>query len=526
MAAKSVILQDPRYAAFVERYSGDPLGFATHVVGVKPSEDQEDLFNAMVDPQAKVSVVSGTGTGKTFSFSIVALWHMICHPVGYYDGKIELGSNTYIGAPTIKQVGDGVWKEMSDARLAIANGEYSWLIDYFTIGKTRVTVRGYEDQWFISQIAMKKGEAVGVAGKHRFWQLVILDEAAGIPDEHFNVIDGTQTQGGNRTLMASQGVRNAGRFYESHHNLSIAAGGSWLPLRFSSENSPFVDEKWLKDRLTECGSRNSVEYKIRVRGLFADDSSNNLLSRSEMEEAFNIGPIIQDDEPFGLVVLSDVAAGEYRDDSIAWIAKIIGDGDHGPEARRVEYYALPIASNEKNEIDLAGDLQNLVGKLSNATLYVDAGGIGGTVCKLIERSGGTVVRVNWGAPCFKNEYQKRFYNLRACAMVRFRDAVRQGRVSVTADLDRRTKEKILLQASRLPYYFSEAGGLRYVMVSKDDMRKEGIKSPDYIDAMSFAFLEGCHYMTAVLTDQGSGGLAKGAMDQAKAEAENAFADVD
>jgi hypothetical protein len=137
-----------------------------------------------------------------------------------------------------------------------------------------------------------------------------------------------------------------------------------------------------------------------------------------------------------------------------------------------------------------------------------------------------VVRVNWGAPCFKNEYQKRFYNLRACAMVRFRDAVRQGRVSVTADLDRRTKEKILLQASRLPYYFSEAGGLRYVMVSKDDMRKEGIKSPDYIDAMSFAFLEGCHYMTAVLTDQGSGGLAKGAMDQAKAEAENAFADVD
>ncbi len=192
----------------------------------------------------------------------------------------------------------------------------------------------------------------------------------------------------------------------------------------------------------------------------------------------------------------------------------------------MEFFALPIASNEKNEIDLAGDLQNLVGRLSNATLYVDAGGIGGTVCKLIERSGGTVVRVNWGAPCFKNEYQKRFYNLRACAMVRFRDAVKQGRVSVTADLDRRTKEKILLQASRLPYYFSEAGGLRYVMVSKDDMRKEGIKSPDLIDAMSFAFLEGCSYMPAANKEKDESGLAKGAMDQAKAEADNAFADVD
>lgn len=325
--------------------------------------------------------------------------------------------------------------------------------------------------------------------------------------------------------MASQGVRNAGRFYESHHNLTIEAGGSWLPLRFSSERSPFVDEKWLRDRLTECGGRNSVEYKIRVRGLFADDSSNNLLSRSDMEETFKIGRIINDDEQFGLVVLSDVAAGEYRDDSVVWLAKIIGDGDYGPEARRVEYYALPIASNEKNEIDLAGDLQNLVGKLSNATLYVDAGGIGATVCKLIERGGGVVVRVNWGAPCFKNEYQKRFYNLRACAMVRFRDAVKQGRVSVTADLDKRTKEKILLQASRLPYYFSEAGGLRYVMTSKDDMRKEGIKSPDMIDAMSFAFLEGCTYMTAAGGESEGGSVAQGAMNQAQDEAESAFADV-
>lgn len=517
MAAKTVILADPRYGDFVERYAGDPLGFATHVVGVKPSEDQEELFDAMIDPQAKVSVVSGTGTGKTFSFAIIALWHMLCHPVGYYDGKVELGSNTYIGAPTIKQVGDGVWKEMSDARLAIANGQYGWLVDYFTIAKTRVTVRGYEEQWFISQIAMKKGEAVGVAGKHRYWQLIILDEAAGIPDEHFDVIDGTQTQGGNRTLMASQGVRNAGRFYESHHNLSIEAGGSWNPLRFSSENSPFVDEKWLTDRQVECGGRDSVEYKIRVRGLFADDSSNNLLSRTDMEGTFKRGRIIGDDEPFGLVVLSDVAAGEYRDDSVAWIAKIIGDGDHGEDARRVEYYALPIASNDKSEIDLAGDLQNMVGKLSNATLYVDAGGIGSTVCKLIERGGGVVQRVNWGAPCFKKEYQARFYNLRACAMVRFRDAVKQGRVSVTAELDRRQVEKILLQASRLPYHFSEAGGLRYVMESKEEMRKNGIKSPDMIDAMSFAFLEGTTFIPAQSGQDQAGGARGQAVDKLAAE---------
>jgi hypothetical protein len=56
------------------------------------------------------------------------------------------------------------------------------------------------------------------------------------------------------------------------------------------------------------------------------------------------------------------------------------------------------------------------------------------------------------------------------------------------------REKILLQGSRLPYSFTEAGGLRYKMMSKEDMAKEGIKSPDLIDAFSFAFLENCHYV--------------------------------
>lgn len=515
------ILEDPRYAEFVERYHADPLRFAVEVTGFTPSADQMDLFGEITPENAKVSVVSGTGTGKTAAFARIALWHLLCFPVAVYEGKVEIGSNTYIGAPFIQQVADGIWKEMQDARIAIANGPHAWLNDFFTITKTRVHVNGYADQWFINQIAMKKGEAIGVAGKHRYWQLIIIDEAAGVPDEHFDVIDGTQTQGGNRTLMASQGARNAGRFYESHHALKRENGGSWSTLRFNSEKSPFVTTKWLFDRANESGGRNSVEYQIRVLGLFAQNSSNVLLNRADIEAAFAPRKIIGDDEPFGLVVLSDVALGEYRDDSVAVVAKIIGDADHGTDARRVEYIEIPIAANDKNEIDLAGDLVNLVGKLSNATLYVDAGGVGATVCKLIERSGATVTRVNWGIPCFKNEYKSRFYNLRACAMVRFRDAVRQGRVVLPQGISKKLREKIIDQGSRLPYHFSEAGGLRYVMQSKEDMRKDGIKSPDLIDAMSFAFLEGATYM---VTD-GVAGLAGSLVDAVSQKAAEMFAGV-
>jgi len=487
---------DPRYAAFIERYHADPLRFAVEVTGFMPSADQKDLFHAITEQSAKVSVVSGTSTGKTAAFARIALWHLLCFPVAIYEGKVEVGSNTYIGAPFIQQVADGIWKEMQDARIAIGGGLHAWLLDYFTITKTRVHVNGYADQWFITQIAMKKGEAIGVAGKHRYWQLIIIDEAAGVSDDHFDVIDGTQTQPGNRTLMASQGARSAGRFYDSHHTLSLKNGGSWRSLRFNSELSPFVTSKWLRERESESGGRHSVEYQIRVQGRFAQSGSNVLLSRIDFEEAFKPRKIIEDDEPFGLVVLSDVALGEYRDDSVAIVAKVIGYADHGPDARRVEFLEIPICSNDKNEIDLAGDLLNLAGKLSNATLYVDAGGVGATVCKLIERSGGTVERIDWGKPCFKKEYKARFYNLRACAMVRLRDAIRQGRVVLPQGLSKKLREKIIDQGSRLPYHFSEAGGLRYVMDRKEDMLRDGIKSPDLIDAMSFIFLEGATYMAA------------------------------
>ena len=114
------ITLDPRYEDFVAKFHADPMRFAVEVTGFAPSWDQEELFAAITPCSAKVSVVSGTGTGKTASYARIALWHLLAFPFAVYEGKVEVGSNTYIGAPLIQQVADGVWKEMQDARIAIA----------------------------------------------------------------------------------------------------------------------------------------------------------------------------------------------------------------------------------------------------------------------------------------------------------------------------------------------------------------------------------------------------------------------
>jgi hypothetical protein len=492
------LLLDPRYRPFVERYAADPLRFLIEVCLMRPSEDQADLAMFVAPPDAKVSVVSGTGTGKSAGLGRIALWHLLCFPYANVEGKAEIGSNTYIGAPVMQQVADSIWKEMKDADLQMASSPHGWIRDYFVITKTRVYVVGYSEQWFIGQVAFRKGEAVSIAGKHRYWQMIIVDEAAGVPDEHYDVIDGTQTSPGNRTILASQGAKNTGRFYDTHHKLSVANGGAWDSLRFSSERSPFVTDKWLAARLLECGGRDSLEYRIRVRGQFFDGSSSYLLTRDDVEAMLKLSPVIGPDEPYGVIQLSDVALGEYRDDSVLLVAKVIGYEDFGLLARRVHIMAVPICDNDKNEVDLAGDVVNnhkALGAQGFAPLtYMDNGGIGHAVATLVERSLVPVNRIDWGAPCFREEYQKRYFNQRACANVRLRDAIRQGRVSVDPAVPDRVRQKLLEQGARLPYHFSESGGLRYVMRSKKDMADDGIKSPDVWDTLAFCFLEMTTYI--------------------------------
>ena len=495
---KKTLLQDSRYPAFVERYHADPLRFAVEVAGLEPSADQVKLFYDIAPKNAQVSVVSGTGTGKTTAFARIALWHLLCFPIASYDDsdKIEIGSNTYICAPVVQQVADGVWKEMEDTREQIRNGLHAWILDYFTITATQVFVNGYKAQWFITQAALQKGKSVSIAGKHRYWQMFIVDEAAGVSDEHARVIEGTQTSAGNRTLLASQGVRTAGWFYDTHHKLAKANGGSWTALRFNSEKAPWVTKDWLRAREIESGGRHSVEYRIRVLGEFAQSTSNMLLTRPDIDKALEGKQIIGDEEPYGYLVLSDVAAGVYRDSSVVWIAKVIGSADQGEDARRVEFIELPVNDNAINEVDLAGRIIDIAGRKPNSTTYLDAGGIGAAVLKLIHLSDGVATGINWGKPCFRKEYKDRFYNLRACAMVRFRDAIKQGRVSIRADMSQQTLQQLIDEATRLPFHFSEAGGLKYVMEKKEEMKKQSIKSPDLIDAMAFAFLEGVSYMAA------------------------------
>lgn len=483
---------DPRWPEFVKRYAFDLNRFAFEVCGQRSTWQQVELFNSVQDPGSRTSVASGHGTGKSRGLAIICLWHLLCF---HY-------SNTLVTAPKIEQVRNVSWKEIADIKDFIASGGQAWIADMFTVEAERVYVKGFKDQWFIIAKTAPRGSPENLAGMHRDWYLIIADEASGVTDGNFGVLSGALTDKRNRMLLTSQPTRNTGFFYNTHHKLSKARGGPWTALTFNSEESPLVSREFILEKRNEYGGIDDPQYQIKVRGAFPENLVGQLLSRSVLEKVIGAPSVIPEGADYGNMVLVDVGQGEYRDKSVIITAKVFGNGQpHEEDARRVHVTGIPICSNTISETKLIGELIQIAAKLSNVTVVVDGGGIGGPLIKRLHELGMTgIVKVMWGNPCFKKSLKEVFFNQRAQAMVTVARAVKAGQVSIdkAAFTDSRHETDLLDQGSRIPYHFNDKA--QYVIESKRSPEWEGLPSPDIWDALSFAFLEDAQYMTSDAPD--------------------------
>lgn len=489
MAVKTkavALLDDPRWWDFIERYAYDIGRFAVEVCGMNdvkeggnpaPTWQQFDLFELIQNNGCRVSVSSGHSTGKTRSAGIVGLWHLCC-----YANSIMMFT-----APQITQLRNQVWKEITICYNLMMLGEFAWLAEHIVIKAESVCIKGYEKTWHIIAKTAPKGAPENLAGLHGDWLFIWADEASGVPDANFGVLGGALSDSRNRMVLTSQPTRNNGFFYDTHHKLSKHQGGVWDSLVFNSEESPIASKEFLAEKLIQYGGRDDPEYQIKVLGRFPDRTDIYLNSESQLDPCFE-RKVIADNQQYGYLICVDVGAGEYRDYSAILVLKACGYGDYGDDARRVELVDVPMFSNSRDLQFLGGKVLDVYTQYENATVLIDRGGMGVAVCQQLENTGVPVTRVNWGEPCFNNELRKRFFNQRAQALVMLSRAIKEGRMGF---LDCRYKTQLLQQGSRIPYTFDEKA--RYKIMDKQTMLKDGIRSPDMWDALSFAFLEGAYY---------------------------------
>lgn len=497
---------DPRWLPFVERYAFDLYRFAVEACRMDVTPQQQELFNESSAYGCRVSVSSGHGTGKTRSFGVICLWHLLCY--GH--------SNTYVTAPKLKTVREGVWKEITTMLSEIRKGPHAWIADYVVIQAEKVYVAGNSATWYVTTRTAPRGSPENLAGTHGEYLLWLADEASGIPDENFGVIGGALTDERNRFIMASQPTRSTGFFWETHHSQSIYRGGAWVPLVFNSEESPIVSLKFIKEKRLQYGGRMEPEYQIKVLGMFPTNLSKYLLSSIMIEQAINAPSPILDGEEWGHVIVVDVSGGVGRDKTVATHLRVTGKGDRmsGARRRKIEVVDIPIYSATENWTPLAVKLRDYAMHFPNVTIVIDVTAMGVQFMRRLQelQEGSMIIQgVQWGAKPHANEYRKRFFNQRAQCIVHVTEAIKDGCVR----LGKKHKRDVLDQGSRLPFSFDELG--RYKIASKESMAADGLSSPDLFDTLSMAFLEDVNYV-ACREELGQAKASRAARSMEKAEA--------
>ncbi len=462
------ITRDPRYLEFCDRYYDNLVGYALELSRHTPTWQQIEVMEAIQEPGSRVAIASGHGTGKSALAAIVLDWHLRVFPF----------SNALLTATNIDQARSVVWKYIEEIQQDVDRA-FPWMAGFFVKQAKSYYANGHKDSWYVIPKTASKDKPENLAGQHAFNYLVFVDEASGVPDENLGVLRGALTQHRNRFFMASQPTRPVGHFAEAMTTLAKrvlpdgTVDGIYDTFTLNSEESPLVSKKFIKEKLHEYGGHHAPEYQIKVLGRLPDNLSGYLIPKKWCEDCQHYA--IEHMEEWGWVIVADVAEGVHRDSSVMQVGKVSG---YGPE-RRVESVELH-EYLDTNEKDFARIIAAKYRELPAATIAVDADGAGRTVILELDEIGIPCERIHWGLPCHSTADQKRYINQRAYSHLKLREAIFDERFRGPQS------KKFVEQASKLPYKIDEKG--RYAMKPKDQMKSEGIKSPDISDTCCFFFL--------------------------------------
>lgn len=459
------LLKDSRYWDFQSTYYDNFLHYFVDFSRHKPTWQQLDAIKAIQDPGCRVAIASGHGTGKSHLMAWVLDWHL----------RVFHYSNALLTATNIEQARSVVWKYL-DGTIADMDAAIPWMAGYFVKETKRYYAKPHKDSWYVIPKTASKDKPENLAGQHNVNYMVFVDEASGVHDVIHGVLRGALTDARNRYIMASQPTRPVGHFAEAMTTLSKdlhPETGIYRSFTFNSEESPLVSKSFIKEKLLEYGGHHSPEYQIKVLGRLPDNLAGYLIPKRWCEDCQHFA--IEHKEPFGYVLTADVAEGVHRDSSVLCVWKVSG---YGPD-RRVENVEFE-EYLDLNEKEFARRIMTKYHQYPSLTVAVDADGAGRAVVLDLEELGISVDRIHWGLPPHTDADKKRYSNLRAFSHLKLREAIFEERFKGPIT------KKFVEQASRLPYKIDERG--RYVMMPKEQMKNEGLKSPDISDTCCFPFL--------------------------------------
>jgi hypothetical protein len=399
----------------------------------------------MSDAPDMISVCSGVGIGKTTTMAWLLLWHLFCF------------RNCKVGctAPTGDQLYDILWSEVAlwlNKMPEPLQAEYHWQSEY-------VKMRDKPESWYARARTSRKEKPEALSGLHAPEVLILVDEASAIEDIIFKTMHGALTSPRPIIFMISNPTRNTGYFYDTHHKNRHL----WQTLSFSSLESPVVGEKVELIRL-QYGEE-GIEWNMRVLGKFPD---------ADMVDSR------------GYTRLFDSADVRRRQDMGFTGRKRLGVDPSGMGADSTVYVvrdafqARIVRVEEKSSPEKIAMVINTLMtefEIPAEEVFIDIFGVGAETWQKLMSAGIPVIGVDVGR---KPNNEHLFLNLRAEAYWRMREWVKGGGEFVD---HKRWDELDTIM------YRKTVAGSKIQIMSKLDMRRKGIASPDSVDACAITFSE-------------------------------------
>jgi hypothetical protein len=481
-----------------ERAIFDAVWFAENILNLKqlpgekslsqdPNDSWEldswtkDLLNAVCDVVRKeygrptvlnhegvnqITVRSMHGPGKTFGLACLMHWFGFC-----FKGKIPCT------APKLAQLKSRLWPEFRKVRNRAIPG-YKSLMK--TQGSSIFWV-GEDGQWDPDHWAFMEtaSQPENLAGLHDKFMMICVDEASGVDENLWPVIEGAISTGKIVILVIiSNPTKTTGTFADSHLKPIVAK--DWFQMHIRLEDTKRVSRGWVK-RMENKYGKGSPVVKVRCFGDFAEDDENQLISMGWLEAARN-----REFKPDGSIptrrLSVDVADGGI-DFSVITLAS---EYESFTYLRKQKQYSFPSGRSvtmlcdevEKWWKEFKLDARN------DDDIVVDGLGVGaGVVSELIDR-GLPVIRYVGGE---RSDNTKMYRNRRAQSYMVARDRFRIGTMIISENFVEPDEWDDFY--GQMCSVKKKISGTERVedLITKKEMKEAGITSPDRADSVVMQF---------------------------------------
>lgn len=458
-------------------YQRDPEAWVSDILGKRWWGMQREIAWSYIE-NPRTAVKSANGTGKSWLVADL-IPHFVCTQ-GDPGEALAL-----VTAPTLGQVADVVFAYLKanyslalhrDMRLPGAiNENLEW--NYKGASGNQLMVKG-----------LKPSDSDAVSsfqGRRRKRTAVFLDEAGGVSPDIFTAMEAVTTGEGSRLVAIGNPDRTGTEFWRLYNDSQYAS--EWKTFTISAFDLPtFTGEvvfpededrqhqlltsgmttpSWVENKRKVWGE-GSARWQAKVLGEFPDVGDNSFFPMPTIEKAFNTEVPDVGEAP---VVLGVDVARMGQDETVVYECR---DG----RIRFVDSWG------KSDNVDNASRIDQHARKLGAAEVRIDAAGTGSGTFDILNRQDGKAYLLfgvlGANASPDKNKWaQARSYHY---------DSFREGMMSGAIDLDEndaRLKDELISQT----YRFSNRNALQ--ITPKDEMKKAGLGSPDYLDAAIYAYID-------------------------------------